>query len=70
MTKVASTMGLDLTGKFQGGRIPTLIEWCAQKMGRAPIRGEVIESDGVRVTPRKFRKKAMSEAIVTVIEKA
>jgi putative hemolysin len=70
MTKVASTLGLDWTGKFPGGRIPTLIEWCAQKMGRAPIRGEVIESDGVRVTPRKFRKKVMSEAIVTVIEKA
>jgi putative hemolysin len=70
MTTVACTLGLDWKSKFPQGRVPTLIEWCAQTIGHSPTRGETIESDGVRVSPRKFRKKVMSEAIVNVIEKA
>ncbi|MCX6354201.1 MAG: CNNM domain-containing protein [Candidatus Aureabacteria bacterium] len=70
MTTVASTLGLNWTGKFPDGKVPNLIKWCTQKMGRSPARGEVVESDNVRVIARKFRRKIMSEAIVSLIETA
>jgi putative hemolysin len=66
MTTAASTAGLDWSAKFTG-RSPTLAEWCAQTLG-APLKGgETIESDNLRVTPRKFRRKKLQEAIVSVI---
>jgi putative hemolysin len=65
MTTVASTAGLDWSAKFTG-RSPTLAEWCAQTLG-APLKGgETIESDNLRVTPRKFRRKKLQEAIVSL----
>lgn len=66
MTTVAATLGLDWSGRFPQGRVPTLIDWCAAVAGRPPGRGEVIERDGLRVLPRKFRRKRMSEAIVSL----
>ena len=66
MTTVASTAGLDWSAKFTG-RVPTLAEWCNQTFG-APLKGgETIESDNLRVVPRKFRRKKLQEAIVSVI---
>ncbi len=67
MTAVASAAGLDWWDKFSEGRVPTLAEWCAQKAGGPLKGGEVIESDGLRVAPRKFRRKKVSEAMVTAI---
>jgi putative hemolysin len=61
MTTVASTIGLDWSAKFTG-RVPTLAEWCSKLKA-----GETFESDNLRVIPRKFRRKKLSEAIVSVI---
>jgi putative hemolysin len=67
MSTVAWTVGLDWSARYAAGRVPTLADWCAQKAG-APLRGgETIESDNLRVVPRKFRRKKVSEAAVTVI---
>lgn len=60
MTTVASTVGLDWSTKFTG-RVPTLAEWCANLKA-----GETLESDNLRIIPRKFRRKKLSEAIVSV----
>lgn len=65
MTKVAANLGLDWTDRFAGRNVPALSEWCAEKIGRPVEGGDVIEADGIRVVPRKFRRKKMSEAIVT-----
>jgi putative hemolysin len=67
MVNFASAAGLDWSGKFSDGRIPTLAQWCVQKAGRPLNGGEFIEDDGLRVVPRKFRRKKVSEAMVTVI---
>jgi putative hemolysin len=64
---VASTAGLDWSSKFASGRVPTVAEWCVQQIGQPLKGGEVIESDGLRVVPRKFRRKKVSEAMVTAI---
>lgn len=68
MDTVAETLGLDWSGKFQGIKIPTLAEWCDIKMGRQIAGGEIIESDNLIVTPRKFRRKKVSEALVSSAE--
>jgi putative hemolysin len=67
MGTVASTAGLDWSNKFGEGRVPTVAEWCVQQVGQPLKGGEVIESGNLRVVPRKFRRKKVSEAMVTVI---
>jgi putative hemolysin len=64
---VASAAGLDWSSKFSDGRVPTVAEWCVQQIGQPLKGGEVIESDNLRVVPRKFRRKKVSEAMVTVV---
>jgi len=64
---VASTAGLDWSSKFVNGRIPTVAEWCVQQIGQPLKGGEVIESDNLRVVPRKFRRNKVLEAMVTVV---
>jgi len=66
MTTAASNLGLDWSEKFTG-RVPTLAEWCNKTFGSPLKGGETIESDGLRVVPRKFRRKKLQEAIVSVI---
>ena len=66
ITTAASTVGLDWSEKFTG-HVPTLAEWCNQTFGSALKGGETIESDGLRVIPRKFRRKKLQEAIVSLI---
>jgi putative hemolysin len=66
MTIVASTAGLDWSARFTG-RVPTLAEWCMQILGKPLAGGETIESDNLRVIPRKFRRKKVLEATVSVI---
>ncbi len=67
MGTVASTAGLDWSSKFGDGKVPTVAEWCVRQVGQPLKGGEVIEKDGLRVVPRKFRRKKVSEAMVTVI---
>jgi hypothetical protein len=66
MTTVASTAGLDWSAKFTG-RVPTLAEWCTQTLGKPLKGGETIQSEGLRVVPRKFRRKKLQEAIVSAV---
>jgi len=66
MNTVAATAGLDWSDKFSSGRIPTLAEWSMQQAGADIKGGEAIESDGLCVMPRKFRRKKVLEATVTV----
>ncbi len=61
MTLVASTLGLDWSSKFSS-KVPTLAEWCANLKA-----GDTLEQDNIRVIPRKYRRKKLSEAIVSVI---
>lgn len=68
MGTVASTAGLDWSNKFGDGRAPTVAEWCVQQVGQSLKGGEVIERDGLRVVPRKFRRNKVSEAMVAVGE--
>jgi putative hemolysin len=64
MTTVASTAGLDWSGKFAGGRVPALAEWAVQNAPAGLKGGEGFDRDGLRVVPRKFRRKRLLEATV------
>lgn len=66
MTKVFSTIGLKSEDKFSGSKVPALSEWCVQKAGRPLEGGEIIESDNIRVVVRKFRRKKVSEVLVSL----
>jgi putative hemolysin len=65
MTTAASAVGLDWSGKFGGGRTPVLAEWARQNAPDGLQGGAVIEQEGLRVVPRKFRRKRLSEAMVS-----
>jgi putative hemolysin len=67
MTTVAATAGLDWSGAFGGGRVPVLAEWATQNAPEGLRGGEAIERQGLRVVPRKFRRKRLSDALVSVI---
>jgi len=69
MNTVAATAGLDWSDKFGTGRIPTLAEWSMRQAGVGIKGGEAIESGGLRVVPRKFRRKKILEAVVSVADK-
>ncbi len=64
ITTAASTAGLDWSKKYPT-RVPSLAEWSNQIFGSTLKGGETIESDGLRVIPRKFRRKKLQEAIVS-----
>ena len=68
ITTAVAKLGLDWAGYFKDKKIPTLQEWCAAKAGRPLTGGEVIQGDGIYVVPRKFRRKKMIEAIVSLAE--
>jgi putative hemolysin len=65
ITTAASVVGLDWAGKFGGGRAPALAEWARQHAPAGLQGGEAIEKEGLRVVPRKFRRKRLSEALVS-----
>jgi putative hemolysin len=66
MSAVALTVGLQWQTTGGAGRIPTLAEWCAQHAGPTLKGGEAIEADDLHVLPRKFRRKRVLEATVSV----
>jgi putative hemolysin len=65
MSTVAATVGLDWSGRFAGGRVPTLAEWSVQRAPADFKGGQVFESDGLKVEARKFRRKRLMEATVS-----
>ena len=69
ITTVASTVGLDWSAKYDGIKPPTLADWCVLKIGHPLTGGEIIEADGLRVLPRKFRRKKVSEALVSLLDR-
>jgi putative hemolysin len=66
MTTVATTVGLNWSDKYAGLRVPPLAEWATQNAPAALKGGQVIEKEGLRIVPRKFRRKRLSEAMVSV----
>ncbi len=67
MTTVAATAGLNWSAKFAGARVPPLAEWTVQNAPAGLKGGDVVECEGLRVVPRKFRRKKLLEAMVSVI---
>ena len=65
MSTVAATVGLDWSGKFDGGRVPTLAEWLVQRAPAGLKGGESSTIDGLQIVARKFRRKKLSEAMVS-----
>ena len=49
-------------------KVPTLNEWCKHKAHKKLIGGEIIEVEGLRIVPRKFRRKKIYEAAVSLAE--
>ena len=68
ITTAVTKLGLDWSGQFKDKKVPTLQEWCIEKLGRPLSGGEVIQGDGIYVVPRKFRRKKLIEAIVSLAE--
>lgn len=68
MTMVASTLGLNWEDKFKDGKVTSLAEWCRHKAHKKLVGAEPIEIDGLRIVPRKFRRKKLSEAVVSIAE--
>lgn len=69
MSTVASTAGLPWPSASGAGRIPTLSEWCTQHARPTLRGGEAVEADNLHVLPRKFRRKKVLEATVSVKNK-
>ena len=67
MELLASAVGLSKSIGINSGQTQTLSEWCVQRSGGFPKGGDVIESGGLRVMPRKFRRGKMVEAIVGIL---
>jgi len=70
MTTVASTLGLKWEDKFKDAKIPTLAEWCRHKAHKKLIGAEPVEVEGLRIVPRKFRRRKLSEAVISLVEPA
>ncbi len=68
ITIAVAKLGLDWSAQYKDKKIPTLQEWCAAKLGRPISGGEVIHGDDIYVVPRKFRRKKLIEAIVSLAE--
>lgn len=43
----------------------TLQDWCAQKLGRTPAGGDLIDEDKLRVLVRKLRRRRIAECLVS-----
>jgi putative hemolysin len=69
ITTAVSKLDLDWTNAYKDVRVPTLQEWCENKLGKPLEGGEVIEHDGIVVVPRKFRRKKLVEAVVKLATK-
>lgn len=71
MNIVFLKMGLEWpVPAVKGGHIPTLQEWCAEKLGRAPSGGDMIEENSLRMLVRKLRRRRIAECLVTKTEKS
>jgi putative hemolysin len=68
ITTAVSKLGLDWSESFKDRKVPTLEEWCEERLSRPLEGGEVIEHEGVRVVPRKFRRKQLLEAVVKLVK--
>jgi putative hemolysin len=69
ITLAAAKLGLDWSAAYRGAKPPSLQGWCEEKLGRSLTGGETIESGGIMVVPRKFRRKQLLEAMVMPVQK-
>ena len=67
MTDVFSALGLTIATE----RTPalTVAQWATEKLGRAAVKNEKINADGLILETRKFRREKLVEALVTKAEK-
>lgn len=63
MPALAAELGLGFTGSTDG----RLADWCERHHLDESRGGEPLEADGLRVIARKFRRKKVSEASVSVV---
>ncbi len=68
ITTAVSKLGLDWSQVYNDRKVPTLEEWCEERLSRPLEGGEVIEHDRVVVVPRKFRRKQLVEAVVKLVD--
>ncbi len=68
MNIVTQTAGVIWNQGGQETAMPTLNDWCGQKLGREPRGGEIIESNSLTIMIRKLRRKKIAEAIVSVFK--
>ena len=62
MASVAQQAGIAYHGSVDG----KLADWCAAHGFDESKGGEAVDADGLRVTARKFRRKKVSEATVSI----
>ena len=70
MNVLAQTIGIEWPPGKPGDPVPKLAEWCKKKFGDSLKGGEVLEYGKIRVMVRKFRRKNLGEAIVSVAGKS
>jgi putative hemolysin len=68
ISTIARTVGLDWSGRFAGGRVPSLAEWFMQHAPPGLKGGDAFEQDGLRIVARKFRRRKLMEATVSAVE--
>lgn len=68
MKNVWATLGLPEPALEVDKKVPTLSEWCLEKLGGAAAGGEVIQADQISVVVRKLRRKKIAEGVVSRIE--
>jgi putative hemolysin len=61
---IAATVGLDAPAVPEKSRSLTLAEWSRQHAPAGFKGGDAFESDGLKVTARKFRRQKLMEAVV------
>lgn len=69
MKTVAATLGLPEPAAGPDQKIPTLSDWCLEKLSGHAAGGEVVIADQISVVIRKLRRKKIAEGVVSKIEK-
>jgi len=66
MTTVFQCLGKPIESGSPAIRSLRLAEWCAQVLGRAVARGDILRAEGIEVAVRKLRRRKVSEAFLSV----
>jgi len=70
MNALFTKMGMDWPAESDKTAVPpTLHAWCALKLGRDPVGGDLIEDGALRVLVRKLRRHRVAECLVNRVYK-